>query len=146
MDEFRRGRPPRTAPSDGPPFAPALASTPALADLWHGTCPGRVRGARPGSGRGAAVQGCRRWNAVLPLTVPVPRGRFAGFAEAAATAGLTGEEACSGFEFGSRFDDMSRGARGFCVNGQGKGRGKVNVTLDTEPEGPPVFGQFEQTD
>ena len=76
-------------PLGRPPFAPALASTPALAGLWHGTCPGRVRGARPGSGRGAAVQGCRRWNAVLPLTVPVPRGRFAGFAEPAASAGMS---------------------------------------------------------
>ena len=84
MDELRRGWPPRTARS----FAPALASTPALAGLWHGTCPGRVRGARPESGRGAAVQGWRRWNAALLLTVPVHRGRFAGFAEAAATAGL----------------------------------------------------------
>ena len=31
--------------------------------------------------------------------------------------GLTGEGAGSGFEFGSRFDDMPRGARGFGVNG-----------------------------
>ena len=30
---------------------------------------------------------------------------------------LAGENAGSGFEFGSRFDDMPRGARGFCVNG-----------------------------
>ena len=67
VDELRRGRPPWAAR----PFAPALAPTPALAGLWPGTCPGRVRGARPGSGRGAAVQGCRRWDAVLPLTVPV---------------------------------------------------------------------------
>ena len=67
MDELRRGQPPRTAR----PFSPALASTPALAGLWPGTCPGRVRGARPESGRGAAVQGCRRWYAVLPFTVPV---------------------------------------------------------------------------
>ena len=84
MNELRRGRPPRTAR----PFSPALASTPALAGLWPGTCPGRVRGARPGRGRGAAVQGWRRWNAVLPFTVPVRRGRFAGVAEAAASAGL----------------------------------------------------------
>ena len=33
-------------------------------------------------------QGWRRWNAALPLTGPVRRGRFAGFAEAVATAGL----------------------------------------------------------
>ena len=84
LDELRRGWPPRTARS----FAPALASTPALAGLWLGTCSGRVRGARPGSGRGDAVQGWRRWNAALPLRVPVHRGRFAGFAEAVATAGL----------------------------------------------------------
>ena len=58
----------------------------------------------------------------------------------------TGEDAGSGFEFRSRFDDMPGGARGIGVNGQGIVGGKVNIALDTEPEGSPVFGQFEQTD
>ena len=105
-------------PTDGPPLCPAPGFDTGSRRPVAGTCPGRVRGARPGSGRAAAVQGWRRWNAVLPLTVPVPRGRFAGFAEAAASAGFRRrQDAGSGFEFGSRFDDMPRGARGFCVNG-----------------------------
>ena len=33
--------------------------------------------------------------------------------------GLAGEDTGSGFKFGSRFDDMPRGARGLGVNGQG---------------------------
>ena len=59
---------------------------------------------------------------------------------------MAGKDASSGFEFRSRFDDMPGGARGFGVNGQGKGGGKVNIALYAEPEGSPVFGQFEQTD
>ena len=57
-----------------------------------------------------------------------------------------GEDAGSGFEFGSRFDDMPCGARGFGVNGQGIVGGKVNIALYAEPEGSPVFDQFKQTD
>ena len=60
--------------------------------------------------------------------------------------GLAGEDAGSGFKFGSRFDDMPRGARGLGVNGQGKGGGKVNIALYAEPERSPVFDQFKQTD
>ena len=41
---------------------------------------------------------------------------------------------------------MPGGARGLGVNGQGIIGGKVNIALYAEPEGPPVFGQFEQTD
>ena len=109
--------------------------TPALAGLWLGTaCPGRVRGARPGSGRTAAVQGCRRWSAALPLTVPVPSGRFAGFAEAAASAGMS--IAGSGFEFRSRFDDMLRGASGLGVNGQGIVGGIHRSVLPTKADTP----------
>ena len=54
-----------------------------------------------------------------------------------------GEDAGSGFEFGSGFDDMPGGARGFGVNGDCIVGGKVNIALDTEPEGSPVFGQFK---
>ena len=60
--------------------------------------------------------------------------------------GHADEDAGSGFKFRSRFDDMPRGARGTGVNGQGIVGSKMKIALYAEPEGSPVFGQFEQTD
>ena len=54
-----------------------------------------------------------------------------------------GEDAGSGFEFRSRFDDTSGGARGLGINGQGIAGGKMNIALDAEPEGSPVLDQFK---
>ena len=84
----------------------------------------RRRSGLPAVVRGPAVYGSRP---------PRPVCRFC---RSCGVRGLAGEDAGGGFEFRSRFDDMLRGARGLGVNGQGIAGGKVNVTLDTEPEGP----------
>ena len=100
---------------------------------------------------GLHVSGQGSWRA----TGKRPRRRRSGLAAVARRPGaygsrtsrlvrrFAGADAGSGFEFGSRFDDMPGGVRRRGVNGQGKGGGKVNIALDAEPEGSPVFGQFK---
>ena len=111
MNELWRGRPPRTAR----PFA--------LAKLQHLLSPGRGLE----SVRAGFVERGREAVAVPPLRVggggtSFRRLRFLSvrpvrrLCRSCGDGGLTGEDAGSGFEFGSRFDDMSGGARGFGVN------------------------------
>ena len=132
----------RAAPSDGAPLP-----RPWLRHRLSPACgPARVRAGFVERGREAV--------AVPPFRVggggtPSCRLRFPSVAAGSpALPKLRRPRACR-LGCGQRlrvrvpFDDMSRGARGFCVNGQGKGGGKVNITLYAEPEGSPVFGQFK---